>query len=163
MGCRAIGPDAAAVPVHGDKGVMKRVVTTGLAGALPLPVLAVDLEAISRGLVEAGPWGQNAHLLPALLGWLGVVLLVAVAAKLLYTGYDKWRTGYRTQKLAKQNTDEWILEVGELLGVRAPAGLKAGSRSPAWHPYRHQVKMALLNELQRGRQLAAQVADLQKD
>lgn len=142
--------------------MIKRVLT-GLSGGLPVPALALDLEAISRGLVEAGPWGQNAEMLPLLLGWLGIVLLLAVAAKLLYTGYDKWRTQYRTQQQARQHTDEWLLEVGELLGVRAPRGLKPGSCSPAWHTFRHQVKMALLNELQRSRQLAAQVAELQKD
>lgn len=141
---------------------MRRVLL-GLSCGLPLPAFALDLEAISRGLVEADPWGKNADMLPWLLGWLGVTLLVAVAAKLIYTGFDRWRTEYHAREVARQHTDEWILEVGELLNVRAPRGLKPGGAPGAWHQYRHQVKLALFNELQRSRQLAAQVSELKRD
>ena len=134
----------------------------GLAAWAPLPVFALDLEAISRGLVEADPWGKNADMLPWLLGWLGVTLLVAVAAKLIYMVFDHWRTDHRSRETARQNTDEWILEMGELLNVRPPRGLKPGQSPAAWHQYRHQVKLALQNELQRGRQLSAHLADLQR-
>lgn len=141
---------------------MKRTLA-GIASLTPLPVMALDVAAISRSIVEASPWGKNADVLPLLLAWFGITLFVAVALKLLYTAFDSWRSERKARDTARQHTEEWILEVGELLGVRPPRDLKPGTRPAAWHQYRHQVKTALVGELQRGRQLAARVADLQRD
>lgn len=131
-----------------------------LAAWVPLPVMALDLEAISRGLVEAGPWGKNADMLPYLLGWLGFILLLAVLLKLVYTEYDRWRTSRRANQAARQNADNWVLEVGKLLNVPAPGKLKPGSTPGMWHQYRHQVKRALMTELRRNREMAAELDEL---
>jgi len=137
-----------------------RKVLLGWLLCLPLPALALDVEAISRGLVEAGPWGKNADILPVLLAWLGLILLLAVLLKLVYTAIDTWRRQNHVREVARQQTDQWILEVGELLKVPQPRTLTPGGAAGPWHQYRRQVKQALLNELQRGRQMAALVDEL---
>jgi len=137
-----------------------RKVLLGLLLCLPLPALALDVEAISRGLVEAGPWGKNADILPVLLAWFGLLLLVAVLLKLVYSAFDSWRSQNHVREVARQQTDQWVLEVGELLKVAPPGALKPGGPSGPWHQYRRQVKQALYNELQRGRQLTALVDEL---
>jgi hypothetical protein len=129
--------------------------------SLPLPALALDVEAISRGLVEAGPWGKNADILPVLLVWLGLILLLAVLLKLGYSAFDAERKRRQTRAAARQLTEHWILEMGELLKVSPPRDLKPGGAAGTWHQYRRQVKQALLSELQRSRQLAALVDELQ--
>ena len=137
-----------------------RKVLLGLLLCLPLPALALDVEAISRGLVEAGPWGKNADILPVLLTWFGLLLLVAVVLKLVYSAIDTWRSQCHVREVARQQTDQWIMEVGELLKVPPPRALKPGGPAGPWHQYRRQVKQALLNELQRGRQMSALVDEL---
>ncbi len=123
----------------------------------PATALALDLEAISNGLVEASPWGQNPEILPFVFGWLGVIVVLAIVAKALHLSFDTWRGWLTAQKSAQLGTEQWILDMGELLHVRPPPGLKRGSPSRDWQKYRHQVKQALLDEIQRGRQLAAQL------
>ena len=97
-----------------------RKVLLGLLLCLPLPALALDVEAISRGLVEASPWGKNADILPVLLAWFGLLLLVAVLLKLVYSAFDSWRSQNHVREVARQQTDQWVLEVGELLKVPPP-------------------------------------------
>lgn len=124
---------------------------------LPMPVVAVDLEAISRGLVEAGPWGKNAEVLPMLLGWLGLILLLALLGKLIYGAMDSWRRRRSARKLAHLHNDQWIMDIGDMLRVPPPSGLVIGGTPRAWQRYRQQIKQALLSEQQRNRQLAAQL------
>ena len=64
-----------------------------LAAWLPLPAMALDVEAISRGLVEAGPWGKNAEMLPYLLGWLGFIEMMLFLVVLGVTLVYAWRKG----------------------------------------------------------------------
>ena len=130
---------------------------------LPLPALALDVEAISRGLVESSPWGKDAGVLPVLLAWFGLVLLLAVLLKLVYALIDDWRRQNHLREVARQHADQWVLEVGELLKVWPPRGLSPGGPSAPWHQYRRQVKQALLDELHRGRELAALVDELKSE
>lgn len=124
---------------------------------LPTAASALDVEAISKGMVNAGPWGQNPDLLPFVLGWLATIVVIAVIAKVLHLTFDTWRGWLTARKAAHLGTEQWVLDMGELLHVRPPADLKRGSAPAAWQKYRHQVKQALMDELQRSRQLAAQI------
>jgi hypothetical protein len=128
--------------------------------ALPVPAFALDLEAISRGLIEAGPWGRNPELLPYLLAWFGIVLLLAVLLKVLHREYDHWRTRQQAWQAAQEDTEKWILEVGTLLNVPAPPKLKPGASLRAWRQYRHQVELALKEQLRHGREAAAELAEI---
>lgn len=137
----------------------KRLTTVLLM--LPGSVMALDVEAISQGLVNSSPWGQNAEVLPSLLIGLGLIIVLALVAKLLYIVIDKWRTSSHAKVNAQHQTDHWILEMGGMLHVSAPKELKTGGSPGAWQKYRHQVKQALLEELHRSRQLAAQAGQQQ--
>lgn len=127
---------------------------------LPLPAFALDIEAISREIVAASPWGKNADILPMLFGWLGLVVVVALFVKLIYSAFDTWRSRCRAQAAARQSTDQWLLELGDMLKVSPPSDLKAKGTPAQWQQYRHKIKQALFNELQRGRQLSALVDEL---
>lgn len=131
----------------------------GFAAWMPLPAAALDVEAISRSIVEAGPWGKNADTLPLLLGWLGLILLIAVTLKFVYREYDRWRTLRQARQAARRNTDDWILEVGRMLDVPPPDKLQPGATPALWRQYRHAVKQALDSQLRRSRDMAAQLAE----
>jgi hypothetical protein len=131
----------------------------GLSGLLPWPAMALDLKAISRGLVEADPWGKNSEFLPFVLAWLGVIILLALVLKFAHAEYDKWRTERQNRLQARQTADQWLLDVGRLLNVTPPAKLVPGGTPVLWHQYRHQVKQALETQLRQHRELAAQLAE----
>jgi hypothetical protein len=131
----------------------------GLAACMPLPAAALDVEAISRSIVEADPWGKNADTLPLLLAWLGLILLIAVTLKFVYREYDRWRTARKARQAALRSTDDWILEMGRLLDVSPPDKLRPGATPGLWRQYRHSVKMALEAQLRRSRELASQAAE----
>lgn len=135
----------------------------GLAWLVPLPVMALNLESISRGLVQASPWGKNAEFLPFLLAWFGIIILLALVLKFGYAEYDKWRTERIARQQARQITDQWILDLGNLLNVNPPAKIIPGATPALWHQYRHQVKLALEAQLRRNRELAAQLAEQDAD
>jgi hypothetical protein len=126
---------------------------------LPLPAAALDVEAISRSIVEADPWGKNSDILPLLLGWLGLILLIAVTLKFVYREYDRWRTVRKARQAALRNTDDWILEMGRMLNVPPPDKLRPGANPGLWRQYRHSVKTALETQLRRNREMASQLAE----
>lgn len=125
-----------------------------------MPSFALDLSAVSRGLVEAGPWGKNAELLPYLLGWLGILLLVAVVLKILHREYDQWMTRRKARKAARHDMENWILEVGIMLNVPASSELRPGATPALWRQYRHQVKLALGEHIRRSRDVLAELAEI---
>jgi hypothetical protein len=127
--------------------------------SLPWPAAALDVEAISRSIVEMDPWGKNSDILPLLLAWLGLILLIAVTLKLVYREYDRWRTVRKARQANLRNTDDWILEMGRLLNVPPPDKLRPGGSPGLWRQYRHSVKMALEAQLRRSREMAAQQAE----
>jgi hypothetical protein len=131
-----------------------------LLSGLAMPALALDVSAISKGLVEAGPWGKNADLLPYLLGWFGILLLVAVLLKIIHREYDQWTTRRKARKAARNDMEHWIMEVGSMLNVPAPDKLKPGATPALWRKYRHQVKLALGEHLRRSRDAMSQLADV---
>jgi hypothetical protein len=127
--------------------------------ALPLPAFALDVAAISRGLVEAGPWGKRPELLPYLLAWFGIVLLLAVLLKIVHREYDLWRGRQQAWQASQQDTEKWILEIGALLDVPPPPKLKHGAPSGLWRQYRHHVRLALNEQLRHGRDAMAELAE----
>lgn len=134
---------------------MNKTVLPGMMG-LSTPAMALDVEAISKGLVEADPWGQNAEILPLVLSWIGLIVVIALVAKVLFAAVDRLRGWRHSRRHARASTDQWIMDMGELLKCPPPKGLGSNSSPAAWHKYRMAVKQALLTELQRSRQLAAQ-------
>lgn len=146
-------------PLGSDCVYLKNPLLILLSG-LSTQAFALDVSAISKGLVEAGPWGKNAELLPYLLGWFGVLLLIAVLLKILHREYDQWATRRRARKAARNDMENWILEVGIMLNVPAPPDLKPGATPALWRQYRHQVKLALGEHIRRSRDAMSQLADL---
>lgn len=129
---------------------------------LPLPALALDVSAISKGLVEADPWGKNPDFLPYLLGWFGVVLLLAVLVKLAHREIDQWLARRRARQAARNEMENWILELGAMLNVPPPPKLQSGATPALWRSYRHQIKMAVGEQLHRSRDVMAQLASLRE-
>jgi len=132
----------------------------GWAWLVPLPAMAMDVEAISRAIVNAGPWGRNPEFLPFLLGWLGITILVSLLLKLAYNRYDRWRTLYHAAQAARQHADEWTLELGRRLEVDPQQPLQPGEGSAAWLQYRQQIRQELDGRLRRSRDLAVELAQL---
>lgn len=130
-----------------------------LMGA-PLPAMALDVAAISKGLVEADPLGKNPEFLSYLLGWFGVVLLVAVLVKLIHREVDRWMRTNKARQAVRHEMENWVLEVGAMLNVPAPKNLKAGATPALWRTYRHQVKTAISEQVHRSRDVMAQLASL---
>jgi hypothetical protein len=131
-----------------------------LLSSLSMPVSALDVAAISKGMVEAGPWGKNADLLPYLLGWFGILLLIAVLLKILHREYDQWATRRKARRAARNDMENWILEVGTMLNVPASPELKRGATPALWRQYRHQVKLALGEHIRRSRDAMSELAEI---
>lgn len=111
------------------------------------PAYTLNLEAISRGIQQASPWGENAEFLPWLLAWFGFVVLLAVISKLFYDRFYAWRRHRRLQQTARIDAEVWLLDVGKMLEVPPPKGLKKGATPALWRRYRMAVKQALRDEL----------------
>jgi hypothetical protein len=129
---------------------------------MPASALALDVAAISKGLVEADPWGKNSELLPYLLGWLGIVLLLAVLVKIIHREVDQWLNRRKASQEARNATENWILEIGAMLNVPTPPKLKAGGTPALWRSYRHQVKLAISEQVHRSRDVMAQLNSLRQ-
>lgn len=127
---------------------------------LSVPALALDLEAVSRGLVESGPWGRHPEMLPYLLAWFGVVLLLAALLKVLHREYDHWRTRQQAFRAAQEETEKWLLELGAMLEVPVPPKLKPGVSLRGWREYRHHLRLALKEQLRHGREAIDELAEL---